>query len=247
MGRLDTRRHGLRHLRLGFKSRAERTAAEVRHQGNSRDCRIHGLGALCTVPRRLGTVAHLGTDRRSLRPHPRAGSHDLCLRIVHRSRSAFAERMATRHLPIAGGRGHRRRVGAGRNLCCRSMARRSSQDGRRLFADGLLRGILSGRRAELHRRCALRMACDVLVRADANHSNAHHFAPGERARALDAIAHAAATSSARDLNRPICAAHNRQYRAARLGHLRTVGGLRFTRLPRSLAWPSAREWRRPRQ
>ena len=74
------------------------------------------------------------------------------LRGVHRRGGAGAERLAAGAVPLPGRHRHRRRMGDGRHLCRRSLARGPPQDGRGLSADRLLRRLLRGRRAELHGR-----------------------------------------------------------------------------------------------
>ncbi len=110
-----------------------------------------------------------------LRPHPRAGCHHLCLRDLHRSRSVVTNGVATRIVPFARRYRNRRRVGARRHLCRRSLARKPPQDGRGIFADRLLRRLFSGFRSQLYGRTALRMARHVLVWTHTRQSSPSSF------------------------------------------------------------------------
>ena len=184
LGRLDARRHGLRHLCAGLESGADRVVAEVGNQSHAGQRGICGIGAVRAVPHRMGAVADLGPDRRPLRPHARAGGNHLRLCRVHWSSGAVAKRVAVGAIPPAGGDRHWRRVGAGRDLRRRSLAGRPSQDGRRLPANRLLRGILPRVRAQLYGGRALRLACHVLVWTDAGHRGLHRAAAGEGAGTL---------------------------------------------------------------
>ena len=167
MDRVDSRRHGFRHLCPGAQSRTERTASQVRLQGHACNRRIRGIRPVCAIPGRLGPVDDLGADRRSLWPHARACCHDLCLCRLYRRGRAVANRMATRIVSVARRNRNWRRMGSGRNLRRRGVAGRSPQDGRRISADGILCRLLSGFGFELHSGRPLRMACHVLVRPHA--------------------------------------------------------------------------------
>ncbi len=129
---------------------------------------------------------------------------------------------------LAGDR-RRRRVGDGRHLRRRSVARRSAQDGRGIPADGLLLRLLLRRGAQFYGRRALRLARDVPLRIRAGDRLRAHAAPRERARALEATRVRSETRAParRDLRSDVPQAHDRERDAAHRRDHWTVGGRRL--------------------
>jgi len=137
-------------------------------------------------------------------------------------------RVATGIVPVAGRHRNRRRVGPGRNIRRRSLARRPSQNGRRIFADRLLRGLFSGFGSQLHGRSAPWLACHVLVRSDTRRRGYSGSAPSEGVRTLATKGRGQSGSwrffFAPDLQSSLHTANAGQYGPARVSDLRTVGG-----------------------
>ena len=179
---LDAGRHGFRHLCTRPQSGADRVASEVRVQGHTCQRWVRGIDAVRALPRRMGTVADLGTDCRQVWPQPGAGCHHLRLCDLHRRCRVVADGVAVGIVPLAGGHRNWRRMGAGGYLRRRSLAGRPPQDGRRISADWLLLGLLSGFGPQLHGGSALWLARHVLVRPDARRGCRHGSAARKRAR-----------------------------------------------------------------
>ena len=120
----------------------------------------------------------------------------------------------------------RRRVGDGRHVRRRSVAGRSSQDGRGLSADRLLLRLLRRGGAQLHRRRALRLARDVPLRLRAGDRLRAHAARGEGAGAMEGARGRgeARASARRDLRSDVSQAHDRERDAAHRRDHRPVGG-----------------------
>ena len=146
-------------------------------------CRLHSVRA---ISHRMGTGLHLGTHCRPLRPHAGTCRHHPRLCRIHRRRRVVAECLGACNFPPLGRHGNRRRVGAGGNLRCRSVARGPARNGSRLFADRLLRGILSCRRPQLHRRRAFRLAGHVPVRPGSGYRLTPDHSSGQGTGALAA-------------------------------------------------------------
>ncbi len=139
---LGARRRGFGDLRARADSRADRTAAGVRHRGDARESRDVRLDPVRAVPDRLGAVVHLGAARRPLRPRAHARREHPDLLGVHRRGRVRARRVGTGRVPFDRRDRRRRRMGARGHLRGRELAGGPPQDGRRLPADGLLLRLL---------------------------------------------------------------------------------------------------------
>lgn len=229
LGRLDARRHGLVHLRARAHAGADRAIAALRLRGDARQHRTGRFYSVCAVPGRLGHVLHMGTARRSLWTNQGAGGHDLHIRDFHGPCRDFSQRVGVGHLSLHRGSRHRRGMGARRHLRGGSVAGGSSQDGRGLSANGVLRGLLPGRGAELHNWRALRLACNVPDGSRAGRRRDSDFVAREGIREMAEGRGARRTreTAARDPGTGLPAAHMGRVHSLDHCHYRFVGGGRI--------------------
>src|SRR5664280_682887 len=228
MGGLDAGWHGFGDLCTRPQSCADRTASEVGDQSHAGYGRLRWIGLVRALPGGMGTVVNLGPDRRPVWPHASAGRHHLRLRDLHWRRRDVANGVAVGIVPLAGGHRNWRRMGARGHVRRRSLAGRPPQDGRRISADWLLRGLLFGLGPQLHGGSALWLARHVLVRPDAGGRGLHGSAARERAGALATKSQGEgrrwAFFFAQNLQSSLHAAYAGEYGSAGRCHLRPVGG-----------------------
>ena len=119
----------------------------------------------------------------------------LCYSLFTLLCGARHQHLAARGAAVSRRHRHRRRVGDGRHLHRRGMARGSAQGRRRLHAHRLLLRLLPRGAGQLLRRREVRLALDVRGRRHAG--AAHHLHPERRARVRDVAGGAPKPASGR--------------------------------------------------
>ncbi len=158
---MDPRWHGLSGLRTRVSSSIARVVAPLRYCRHQRQHRLLRIFIVRVVSNRMGTRLFMGTHRRQVWPRAHADADHRLVFAVHIPERVRPHSLATRNSAAARGHRHRGRMGHGRHIRSRRVARKSSSHGRRIHAHRLLRGIFSGGASQLLHRQPLWMAHHV--------------------------------------------------------------------------------------